>query len=218
MVQRVQRSEMDVELRVLDERKRLSEEIHDNLAQLVSALSIRADAVIMSFEKGDEAAAQANLKQLGDVSRTVMKMLRQEMTSLRTPVGNANGLIEGVGDCLDEFEKRWGIETHHNLSGIGSIVVPTSTALQLTRILNECLTNILKHADATCIRVELIEGASGLSFAVADNGRGFDEESVAPEKLGIRIMRERAAAAGGKLLIDSGDKGTVVQVDIPRTL
>lgn len=216
MVQRIQRAEKDVELRVLDERKRLSEELHDNLAQLVSALSIRTDAVLVSFEKSDEEAALSNLEQLGDVSRTVMKMLRQEMTSLRTPIGDTDGLIEAIRECLEEFERRWGIETHHNLSGIGPVSVPPSAALQLTRILNECLTNVLKHADATDIRVELIDGGDGFSFAVADNGRGFDVSAIAPEKLGIRIMHERAVAAGGKLSIDSGDKGTVVRMDIPR--
>ncbi|NTU89175.1 MAG: hypothetical protein HGA54_04610, partial [Actinobacteria bacterium] len=216
LVQRVQMSKKEAELQILTERKRLSTEIHDNLSQLISTLAINVDTALISYEEGDNEAVHTDLERLEGVTRRIMKVLREEMLSLRTPLERDDGLLEGIRDCLARFEDQWSIETKLDIHVAEPIAVSMQTALQLMRILNECLSNTLRHAEATCVHVTLEEDSRHLSFIIQDNGRGFDLSSVAPERLGIRIMQERAAAARGKLTIMSSEQGTIVCVDIPR--
>lgn len=216
LVQRIQMSKKDVELQILTERKRLSSEIHDNLSQLISSLAINADTAILSYEEDDDETVRVSLERLGETTRRTMKVLREEMMSLRTPLDRTDGLSAGVRDALAWFEQQWGIKTQFDLRTPEPVVVSMQTSLQLVRILNECLSNTLRHAEASHVRATIEEDGHHLSLVIQDDGRGFDPSSIAPERLGIRIMRERAAAAGGELTIISGDRGTTVCVDIPR--
>lgn len=215
LIQRIQMSKKDVELQILTERKRLSSEIHDNLSQLISSLAINVDTAILSYEENDDETVRVNLEHLGETTRLTMKVLREEMMSLRTPLDRTDGLSTGIKDALAWFEQQWGIQTQFDLCS-SDPVVSMQTALQLIRILNECLSNTLRHAEASHVRVAIEEDDCHLSLVIQDNGHGFDPSTVAPERLGIRIMRERAAAAGGELTIISGEQGTTVCVDIPR--
>ena len=96
------------------------------------------------------------------------------------------------------------------------MVVPLQVSLQIVRILSECLSNVLRHAEATRVTVSLEEGDRLLSLAVEDNGRGFDVQAVPPERMGLRVMRERAESMGGRLSVMSGKTGTTICVDVPR--
>lgn len=217
LIQRIQMSKKDTELQILTERKRLGAEIHDNLSQLISSLAVDADAVLLSHEEGNDEAIRIDLERLGATSRHTMKVLRDEMLSLRTPLERADSLTEGIQDTLIRFERQWGIKTKVDIHTSKPIIVSMQTTLQLMRILNECLSNTLRHADASCIQVELEEeNNQHLSLVIQDDGCGFDVSAIAPERLGIRIMHERAAAAGGTLTLLSGARGTTVCVDIPR--
>ena len=217
LIQRIQMSKKDAELKLLSERKRLSSEIHDNLSQLVSSIALDADAALISCEEGSDAALRADLERLGQTTRRTMKVLREEMLSLRTPLERTDGLTGGIRDALERFERQWGIETHLDIRTSEPVIVSMQTPQQLVRILNECLSNTLRHADASCIRATLEEDDRNLSLVVQDDGCGFDVSAVAPERLGIRIMRERAAAAGGSLTLLSDEQGTTVCVDVPRS-
>ena len=93
-VQRVQMSKKDLELQMLEERKHLSSEIHDNISQMVSALAIRADIASSCLDDGDLDALRSEIDAIGVQARQVTKVLREEMLSLRTP-------IEGAGDVGD---------------------------------------------------------------------------------------------------------------------
>lgn len=216
LIQRIQMSKKDVELQILTERKRLSSEIHDNLSQLISSLAINVDTAILAYEENDEETAQISLERLGETTRLTMKVLREEMMSLRTPLDRTDGLSAGVRDALAWFEQQWGIKTRFDLRTSEPVVVSMQTSLQLVRILNECLSNTLRHAEASHVRATIEEDDRHLSLVVQDDGCGFDPSTVAPERLGIRIMHERAAAAGGELTVISGEQGTTVCVDIPR--
>lgn len=216
-IERMQMSKKMSELELLDERKRLSSEIHDNVAQLISTLSLNAAAALASYEEGNSEAVRTDLERLEETSNTTMRVLRDEMLSLRIPLERTDGLVAGIAACLSRFEEHWDVATalttrvEHE-----PLVVSLQTSLQLTRILNECLSNTLRHASATRIEVTLEEDARCLTMVVKDDGCGFDPTSVPPERLGLRIMRERAVAAGGSLTIVSGESGTSVCVDISR--
>lgn len=217
-IQRMQITKKASELLVLDERKRLSSEIHDNVSQLIGSLSLSAAAVLASFEDGDDEGLRSGLERLEAMGGKVMRILRDEMISLRIPLEHTDGLVTGLKDCLAHFEANWGIPVDFRVKTQSvPLVVPLQTSLQLTRILNECLSNTLKHADASGIKVTVEESVRCLTLSVEDDGKGFDPSTVAPERLGLKIMRERAAVAGGNLTIISGADGTTVCVDIPKS-
>ena len=215
LIQRIQMSKKDVELQMLRERKHLSSEIHDNLSQMVSALAIRADIAQSCLEDGDDEALDRELEMLANQARQVTKVLREEMLSLRAPIEGAGDVVADVAERLDRFQSQWGIQTHFSTSNASHLVVSEYVRLQLARIVNECLQNVLRHSRATEVKVTLERKNGSALISIRDNGQGFDVAAVAPERIGIRIMRERAASSGGSLSVVSGSSGTTVFIEVP---
>lgn len=218
-VKRIQDTKKAEELSILDERRDLSTEIHDNVSSLIGALSVTAGAALASFEEGDMAATKADLDRLEKTAGMTMRAMRDEMFSLRIPLEDTDGFINGVEDALTLFEENWKIKTELDASQVtDSLVVPLHVSMQLTRILNECLSNTLKHANASCVKVRIADSTSSLSMVVEDDGIGFDVNVARPEKFGLKIMQERAAIAGGKIVVmsDKEEGGTVVRIDVEK--
>ena len=216
-MQRIQDTKKAEELHVLDERKNLSNEIHDRVSSLIGALSVNAAAATAAFDQGDMESAKKDLVRLESVAGTTMRSLRDEMLSLRIPLDETDGFIEGIKDCLSTYERNWEIKTELDVStDADRLVVPLKVSMQLTRILNECLTNTLKHANASCVKVAIKDDKRCLSMIFEDDGCGFDVNAVNSDRFGLRIMKERAAAAGGQLSIISCEDGTTICVDIVK--
>ncbi|HAM14738.1 MAG TPA: hypothetical protein DCP91_02510 [Eggerthellaceae bacterium] len=215
LVQRVQMSKKDLEFKMLKERKQLSSEIHDNISQMVSALAIRADIASSCLDDGDLDALDSEIDAISVQARQVTKVLREEMISLRTPIEGAGDVGADLAEILDRFEGQWGIGVLLTVRGDECIVVSEYARLQLARIFNECLQNVLRHSRATQVQVVIGRKNNRVLISISDNGVGFDIARVAPERLGIKIMRERAASAGGKVSVASGSQGTTVFIEMP---
>lgn len=214
-IQRIQYSEKEVELQLLRERKQLSSEIHDNLSQMVSAIAVRTDIATSCLEDGDVEALESELEAIASQARQVTKMLREEMLSLRMPIEGAGDITDDLVVIVERFQNQWGIEIRFDQQQAAHAVVSEYARLQLVRIVNECLQNVLRHARATSVEVRLGRKNGSVLVSVKDDGVGFDMNAVAPERLGIRIMNERAMSAGGSLIIESSEYGTTVTVAMP---
>lgn len=217
-IRRMQVTKKTSELQVLAERKRLSSEIHDNISQLIGSLSLNASTAIESYDAGDDEAVRADLERLETTGGKVMRILRDEMLSLRIPLERTDGFVTGIRDCIANFEKNWDMPVELCVkTSSDPLTMPLQTSMQLTRILNEGLSNTLRHAEATSITVVISESARCLTMTIEDDGKGFDPQTVPPDRLGLRIMHERAEAAGGVLTVLSGDQGTTVCIDVPKS-
>lgn len=214
-VQRVQMSKKDLELQMLQERKQLSSEIHDNVSQMVSALALRADIATSCLDEGDLLGLATELDSLASQARQATKMLREEMLSLRTPIEGTGDVVSDISEALARFEDQWGFEVEVDNQIEGEAVVSDYARLQLVRIVHECLQNILRHSRASAIEVTLARRNGKALISIRDDGVGFDVAAVAPERLGIRIMRERAVSAGGSLSVVSSAQGTTVFIEMP---
>lgn len=216
-VQHARIARKTTDLEILLERKRLSGEIHDNLSQLISSLNMSTEAALLSWEEGNMDWLRNDLERIRTTSREAARTLREEMLSLRTPTNETKGLISGVRECTQRFKQQWGIDTELYLdNGVETLIVSTQVELQFIRILHESLANIIRHAVASRVRVVLQGDTNGLYMQIQDNGRGFDPEAVSRERLGLRIMRERAESLGGVLRVESGSGlGTTIRVDVP---
>ena len=171
----------------------------------------------MSFEDGDEEALAQDLCSIQEASCQATNQVRSELLSLRAAADGGDELLGEVEGSLRRFGQMWGIDVElHCDEAAEEVSLSERVRLQLMRILNESLANVYRHARATRVIVSVESDRSFLFLRVADNGCGFDQGAVGPERLGIRIMRERAELFGGKLVIDSREsEGTCVHVVVP---
>jgi len=198
-----------------EERGRIAREIHDVLGQAMTAL--RFD--IMRLERNppaDAADLGRRLKEMLGIVDETIQAVRRMSTELRPGVLDDLGLAEAVEWQAQEFEKRTGIRCAVSLRGFPADLDP-QVATGAFRILQEALTNVARHAEATAVQIGLEVRPDGLCLEVRDNGRGIAEEALrSPASLGIIGMRERVALRNGRMSISgSPGGGTTVAVHIP---
>jgi len=211
---RTQRAEKDAELMVLGERKRLASEIHDSISQYASALSISADTAQAAQAVDDYETLGRCLETIRDAARNLNQSIRDELLQLKMPLEEQYGLVKGIEQTLDRIGSQWGIETQFDCDD-ALVHIPLNVELQLSRIVSECLSNVVKHARASRVKVDLGVLEDGVTVRVSDDGCGFKETDIASDRLGLRIMKERAAAIGGIVDIESNNVGTTVKVFVP---
>lgn len=207
---------------VIDERARLSRELHDGLAQLVAFLLVRLDTVADLVQADRRAEALVELERLRDLSDDLYVDVREAIAGLRSRVAE-RGLASALRDYLDEFEERHGIEVALDVDP--SVRVPDLVGLHLFRIVQEALANVRKHAQARRVWVHLRPCPGGFALEIGDDGVGFDPARSTPStqrSFGLTGMAERAQALGGELRIESAPgSGTRVRVSVhldPRAL
>jgi signal transduction histidine kinase len=153
---------------------------------------------------------------LGLVDQTIQSV-RKIASELRPAVLDALGLVAAVEWAAEEFEGRTGIKCRLDLPQ-EDLVIDQERATALFRICQETLTNVVRHAGATEVRVRLAKEEGSLTLRIRDNGKGIDAEQLSSSRsLGILGMRERALLLGGELDISGAPgKGTTVRVRIPE--
>lgn len=196
------------------ERKALARELHDELGQVLTAL--RMDAVwLHEALPPDNAKARERALEMCRLIDQAIDDVRGLSTRLRPGVLDDLGLIDALDWYTSDFEKRTGITCifkAHRVPRVGALV-----ATAAYRIVQEALTNVLRHAQATQVKVTLKGGAGILTLTVTDNGRGFNPQKIGEsESLGLAGMQERASLLGGRFRIQSqSGKGTRVWVELP---
>ena len=202
----------------MDERARLSRELHDGLTQLVAFLLVRLDTVAGLVQAERRQEAMGELEQLREVANDLYLDVREAIEGLRSRVDD-RGLVPTLRDYLDEFAERYQIgallETDDPLPQ-----VPDLIGMQLFRITQEALANVSKHARARQAWVRLRSPKPGvLELEIRDDGIGFDPTSTSratPRSFGLASMRERAEGLGGTLTIETThDSGTRIVVSAP---
>ncbi|MFL6633947.1 MAG: CHASE domain-containing protein [Massilia sp.] len=196
------------------ERKRIAREIHDDLGQSLLALRIEAE-LLAGRTKGTHnhlnKRARSTLQQID----TTIKSVRQIINDLRPTVLDL-GLSAAVEWQVDQFQKRTGIQCDIR-DDHGEIALPDHCATAFFRILQESLTNIVRHANATRVKVELRLSGGWLSLTVRDNGCGLPPGGRNKHgSFGLVGIEERILILGGTSAVFSEpDGGTTVIVSAP---
>jgi two-component system nitrate/nitrite sensor histidine kinase NarX len=200
---------------MMAERRRLAREIHDGLAQTLGFLKLMSTQQQAYLENGQLDRLRQNLELTHATLRDAYEDVRQSIDGLR--MSPENGLGEWIRQTVADFEA---------LSGLSVEVVDleinqqleTEVQAQLARILQECLTNIRKHAQASRVWLRCHVQGSDLVLEVRDDGHGFEPEDIMGlSQHGIKGMRERAELIGADFQIRScPEAGTVVAVHIPQ--
>lgn len=203
-----------------EERIMLAREIHDELGQILVALKIDMGMLkqktIKFIEPENTNDVLKNFNQILNLIDSSLKTTRRIMTGLRPEVLEIIGFIEAVKLYTQEFQQRHNINCLFENS-LTSIEVNSQQAVALYRILQEALTNIVKHAKATTVKVQLGINESRFFMEITDNGIGLDTTHKAKmDSFGLIGMRERVYLLDGDFDITSQPgKGTCIRIEMP---
>ncbi len=180
---------------VVEERNRLSREIHDGLGASLSSLIIQSEYL---FNLAREPKLKAEIRELKDVAEESIDELRRSISMMRDDFD----LVPALDDYCQNFSHRVGINVEYSVKGK---VPKLDGELQLTvfRILQESLNNVKKHAQASLVQVDITVRENALILSVRDDGVGFDYKGNLQGHYGLGNMTERARKYGGKLEITS---------------
>jgi PAS domain S-box-containing protein len=198
------------------ERRRLARELHDRVGQSLSALNINLDIISRESHALTPALRQRLDDSLGLVDST-LQSIENVMAELRPPLLDEYGLGAALGWHAEEFARRTGVRVAvADRNPAGSKNARPDAAVALFRIAQEALNNVLKHAKATSVRLDVSATDEELILDVQDDGQGFDLASARRGRWGMTTMRERAEAAGGQLHIASSPgEGTRLHARVP---
>jgi putative membrane protein len=200
---------------VLEERTRLAREIHDTLLQGFTGVALQLVAVTNRLTGSPEAAALSNLVSL---AQKTLVDARRAVWDLRRPSLAEGDLAASLRTLAEEHVRGAGLSFEFEVSGAPRPVGPEVETV-MARVLQEALTNIVKHAAAGGVRVRLVFERRRLRLYVVDDGRGFGGDPNLPSSeghWGLRGMRERAAQIRGRLRIRSAPgQGTQLVLLVP---
>lgn len=192
------------------ERKRLAQDLHDDVIQDLSGVAVTLEAMSAS---GEGHPATEHLSQL---LRRDIRLLREIVSNLFPHTPHDGDLDAAIGELAEGLRQR-GITVETRLDR--AVGIDPVTAGLIYRVAREALVNVQKHAAATAVEVDLIITVTSVRLRVADNGRGTDGAlgTHAPGHVGLDIVSETIAEAGGAVLITpQHPHGTVVQARLPR--
>lgn len=213
----VQLSHQNRDLAILQERERLSQELHDGLAQTIGAIRLYAEEAALCLNEDDAGRARESLHSIEQIAQEAYSSIRDDILGLRMNAMTGQGIKAALAEYLSRFQRQWGIQVRCLGCADEDWSASPEAEIQLIRIIQEALTNVRRHAQATVVVIKVETLADMLCVRITDDGRGFDPGSVRDERIGLRIMRERAASVGGRLHIDScPGEGTEIRVELPR--
>ena len=195
-----------------NERARLARELHDETGQALTSILLGLKSLDVRLESDDGRAAVAELREL---VVSTLQDVRRLAVELRPAALDDFGLIsaiERLGNLIGE-QSDLVVDIR---SELGEARLPAETETVLYRIAQEALTNVVKHAAARTVRVNLRRSGDVVTLSVQDDGKGFDQHGVSAGSVGLVGMRERIALLGGRLTIEStADAGTMLTAEVP---
>jgi ligand-binding sensor domain-containing protein/signal transduction histidine kinase len=200
---------------IIAERTRLARELHDSVTQLLYSVTLYAEAAAELLDSGETATAASHLRELRDTSQEALREMRLLIFELHRPALAQGGLAAALQARLDAVERRGGM--HAELLVEGEEMIGHPIQEELYNIAHEALNNVLKHAHANSVRIQLRFGDIETEMEISDDGVGFESTPVGTGGgFGIPGMQERSQKIGGTLHINSSPgKGTTVVVRVP---
>ena len=214
-LERAQLFGKSVQLGAVEERNRLAREIHDTLAQGLAAITLQLETADALLDADPKRAATA-LRQALKLARANLDDARRSVMDLRAAPLEGRTLSEALHAQADEFAARTGVEVRFTGVG-GQSPLTIRTEAGLYRIVQEALTNIERHADASHVCVTLTVVPERITLVIDDDGQGFDVEQIPEHRFGLVGINERARLLGGALeLYSAPGEGTTLSIVISQ--
>jgi two-component system NarL family sensor kinase len=213
-VERAQLFARSVQFGVVEERNRLAREIHDTLAQGMTAVALQLESVDALLEaNADTDRVRATLARAMSLNRANLEEARRSVLDLRSATLDGRSLAQAV----HALARGWS-EPPRLLATVTGANQPLPQRIEvgLYRIIQEALTNVMRHAQAREVRLRLVITPASVRATISDDGVGFDPAQVPEGRFGLVGLNERAKLLGGTLYIASSPaKGTRLVVKIP---
>ena len=194
------------------ERKSLTREIHDEMGQYLSALRLGVSLIGLQFGPGHPELEEKTRK-LVDLVDATIKVVRNVVASLR-PAALDMGIVSALEWLVDEFVERHGIAC--TLDVDEDFTLDEKRAVEVFRIVQESLTNVARHAQASEVRISIERNETFFLLEVRDNGAGFEPGKRKQKSFGLVGIRERVLVLNGKLEICSAPGlGTAIKLCCP---
>ncbi|HEY3185706.1 MAG TPA: GAF domain-containing sensor histidine kinase [Gaiellaceae bacterium] len=194
------------------ERRRLARELHDETGQALTSILLGLKAIRAAEDPAEAERAEAEVR---DLVVQALQDVRRLAVELRPTALDDFGLVPALERLVSTFEERSGIRTVVQ-AGLGEERFPPEVETVLYRLVQEALTNVVKHAAAENVSVVLTRRGEGIGAIVEDDGQGFVPDETRDEALGLVGMRERIALVGGTLTVESTPgAGTAVSAHVP---
>ncbi len=207
--------EKERQVAILEERQRLGRELHDSVTQSLYGISLYAQAALGKMTAGDPARARQYLEDIQNTAQESLADMRMLIFELRPPILEREGLVAALQNRLSAVENRAMIKS--NIRSNLTERLPRATEEGLYQIAREALNNVIKHAHARNVLIDIEQSATSVTLEIQDDGIGFDSETaVGKGCLGLGNMQEHAQAQGWHMQIAShpGD-GTRIRVEVP---
>jgi signal transduction histidine kinase len=201
-----------------NERKEISRELHDMVAQTLTGINIRLAALKVEATLNTKGLAR-NIAETQQLVEHSVNLVHRFARELRPAVLDDLGLIPALQSFMKSFTERTGVRTHlHAFAGVELLNMPRRTAL--FRVAQEALTNVGRHAQASRVEVSIAKRPDGACMKIVDDGKSFQVQRVllarGSKRLGLLGMRERLEMVGGRFGVESASgKGTTIEAFVP---
>lgn len=199
-----------------DERAHLARELHDGTSQTLVSAKLLIESAVDALERARQSVPPTLAKALQRLNDALSEV-RRISHRLRPALLDTLGLPAALERLGAEFAEEGMAEATFSVRGTPA-ELPQEVKTALFRVAQEALTNVRKHSQATQVRIALNFGDGRVQLEIGDDGQGFDEEAVQADPrggIGLRNMRERTAAVGGRLHVRTGASGTSIAADVP---
>ena len=201
---------------IVEERSRLSRELHDGPAQRLAALTLKLDQLGNTIRDADNEIAISQIAGLKNELKAAHIEVRETIDQLRLKMSGSPGILSALAEYTREFSRGSGIPCHIYLADGHTDLNPLAS-VEILRVAQEALTNVRKHSRAGHAEVRFESHANLITMIIKDDGQGF---KMNPDNghHGLAVMRERVEGLGGKLeIISSPGTGTEIRVTVPST-
>ena len=189
------------------ERKRLARELHDETGQALVS-------ILLGLRAAEEQPTEQPFAHLRDLVTSALDGVRAVTTQLRPPALDDFGLQPALERLTELVAERSGLDIQLQFSA-NDLALGPETETAVYRIVQEAVTNVVKHAEASCVSVVVTGRAGAVRAVIEDDGIGFDVDDVRDGALGLVGMRERIMLLGGRLELESAPHaGTTLVFDL----
>jgi len=200
----------------LEERQRLSHELHDSVTQSLYGICLYAQAASGQIDLHEIDRARQYINDIQNTAQESLADMRLLIYELRPPILEKEGLVAAIQSRLTSVEDRAGLKSSLNSNLASRLAFEVEAGLY--QIVREALNNIIKHAHARNISIRIQEDPEAVSMEILDDGIGFlPETAIRQGRLGIASMQERARSRGWQFGITSSPgNGTCIKVEVKR--
>jgi two-component system sensor histidine kinase UhpB len=202
------------------EREHISRELHDELGQALTAISINLAEIESELSSEPRLVALERARETRELADQTLDQVREMSLNLRPSMLDDLGLVPTLSWYVNRFARRLNIEAQFKAAGLDELL-DSEVETVLYRVVQEALTNVARHAQASQVWVKLARAGSAIVATIQDDGQGFDARQLADRDFethgaGLLGIRERVAYLEGRFDIQSQpEKGTILSIEIP---